>query len=53
MTLKANKYAHIVELCGDAVFEDNYFPMLPGEEKNITFKKTGDTPVTVNAYTIK
>ena len=33
-----DNYARIVELYGDGVFSDNYFDLLPGETKVVTFK---------------
>lgn len=35
ITLRAEKYIHIVRLEGSCEFEDNYFSMLPGEERTI------------------
>lgn len=52
VTVKAKAYVHAVELCGDAVFEDNYFSMLPGEERIVSFKVTGEEQISVKAYTI-
>lgn len=52
VSIKANAYIHALELCGDAVFEDNYFSMLPGEERVIKYKKTGETAIRAQAYTI-
>lgn len=50
--IKANAYIHAVELCGDAVFEDNYFSMLPGEERTVKYTKTGKDDIRAEAYTI-
>ena len=50
--LKSDSYVHVVELDGDAIFEDNYFSMLPGEERIINLEKlNGD--YSVNCYTIE
>ena len=47
-------YVHAVELEGECVFEDNYFSMLPNEEKQIRFKKLGNgDSVSVKAYTFR
>ena len=35
--LTTDNYARIVELYGDGVFSDNYFDLLPGETKVVTF----------------
>jgi len=53
VTVKAKGYVHAVELCGNAVFEDNYFSMLPGEERTVSFKKSEGGELSVKAYTIK
>ena len=39
VTLRAETYTHAVALDGEYVFSDNYFPMLPGEEKTVSFEK--------------
>ena len=51
--LKANSYIHAVELEGEAVFEDSYFSMLPGETKTISFEKRGNADIEITAYTLK
>ena len=50
--IKSQSYIHAVELCGDAVFEDNYFSMLPGEERKISYTTTGESRVYAEVYTI-
>ncbi len=47
--LKANKYTHIVELNAEKVIDDNYFSMLPGEERILSYNKSNS----INTYTIK
>lgn len=37
--VKANGYVHAVELMGEYIFSDNYFTMLPGEVRTISFEK--------------
>ena len=39
ITLRADKYVHAVEICGDGIFDENFFSMLPGEEKTVKIKK--------------
>ena len=51
--VKANSYIHAVELEGEAVFEDSYFSMLPGETKTVSFEKIGNTDIEITAYTLK
>ena len=55
ITLRANGYLHAVELEGDYLFSDNYFTMLEGEIKTVTYKKFSDkaNDVTVKSYTLK
>ncbi len=55
VTVRANKYVHAVEIECDGVCSDNYFSLLPGEERCITLKTLSGEPVgdyTVTAYTI-
>lgn len=40
ITLHAEKYAHMVDLDGDYIFEDNYFTMLPGETRTVKYTRT-------------
>lgn len=51
ITVKANSYVHAVELEGEAAFEDNYFSLMPGEERKIAY--TGDANIEVCGYTVK
>lgn len=53
VTVKANGYVHIVELCGDCTFEDNYFILTDGEQRKINFTSCAPCEITVNAYTLK
>ena len=50
--VRANAYIHAVELCSDFVFEDNYFSLLPGEERSVNWIKKGTGEICVQAYTI-
>ena len=54
ITIRAKSYVHAVRLEGEAVFDDNWFSMLPGEEKTVTFTKTGENEpgVTCAAMTL-
>ena len=55
VTIRAKKYLQAVELEGDYTFSDNYFTMLEGEAKTVSFKKFSDaeSTVTVKSYTLK
>ena len=55
LTVRAKKYLQVVELEGDYDFSDNYFSMLEGELKAVTFKKFSDKAngVTLKSYTLK
>lgn len=50
VTVKAKAYIHAVELNGEGLFEDNYFPLLPGEEKTVKFNSLQSDSVSVSAY---
>lgn len=51
ITLKAEKYTHIVQLEGNCEFEDNYFSMLPGEERMVRCSgKTQD--IVIRGYSL-
>ena len=52
VTVKAKAYIHALELSGDAVFEDNYFSLLPNEERVVKFKRNGNGEITAKAFTI-
>ena len=49
VTLRAKKYVHAVSLDGEARFEDNFFPMLPGEERTVRFEREGAGPILLRA----
>ena len=55
ITLRADNYLQAVELEGDYSFSDNYFTMLKGETKTVTFSRFSDKAkgVTVKSYTLK
>jgi len=56
VTVTADAYVHAVELEGEFVFEDNYFSLLPGETRTISFRKikdAGSDALTVTGYTIE
>ena len=51
----AKKYLQAVELEGDYTFSDNYFTMLEGEEKTVSYKAFSDKAngVSIKSYTLK
>jgi len=56
ITLTATEYIHAVELEGEYVFDDNYFSLLPGETRSISFrpaKNAQSTNLTVEGYTVR
>ena len=53
VTIKANSYVHAVELEGDCLFSDNYFSLMEGEEKTVTWKQLGENDdFGIYAYTL-
>ena len=50
ITVKSSRYIHAVELEGETVFEDNYFSLLPGEERTISYDAQCDN-IIVKSYT--
>ena len=42
ITIRANSYVHVVELEGECIFDDNYFSLMAGEEKTVTWKQLGE-----------
>ena len=56
ITVKAKEYIHVVELEGEYIFSDDYFSLLPGEERKITFEKAPafeEEGIDITAYTLK
>lgn len=53
VTLYAGSYVHAVELEGEAIFEDNYFSLLPGESRTVSYRLTGTDSLTVQGYTLR
>ncbi len=51
ITLRADRYIHIVRLEGDCGFSDNYFSLLPGEERTVDI--SGEGMVSLTAFTVK
>lgn len=47
ITLRAVKYVHSLALDGEFGFEDNFFPLLPGETRTIGFSRTGHGPLSL------
>lgn len=54
ITLRANGYLQTVEFEGDYLFSDNYFAMLEGEVKTVSFEKLSDSngTISVKSYTL-
>lgn len=50
--VKSDEYVHAVALEGEAVFEDNYFSLMIGEEKTVKYRKLteGRCDIAVEAY---
>ena len=56
ITFKAEKYTHAVEIEGNLIPDDNYFSLLPNEERTVSFDladKDKELELTVQAYTLK
>ncbi len=56
VVLKADHYIHSVEIEGNVILDDNYFSMMPNEEKTVSFTVAdeGDSPdIQILAYTIE
>lgn len=56
ITLTAAEYVHAVELEGEYIFEDNYFSLLPGEQRTIQFRpaeNAQNTGLSITGYTVK
>lgn len=56
ISIRAKKYIHALELEGEYIFSDNYFSLLPDEERTVTFreaKKCENKELAVCAYTLK
>jgi len=51
LTIKAKEYIHAVRLSADAVFEENWFSLMPDETVTVKFQK-GNTDIKVTAYSI-
>ena len=45
ITITTDKWANMVVLHGEADFDDNYFEMLPGETRTISWKSIGGKPL--------
>lgn len=52
--VRSDEYIHAVALEGEAIFEDNYFSLMPGEEKVVRYRKAPEgaagCEITVEAY---
>ena len=54
ITVEAKEYVHAVALEGNGVFSDNYFSLLPGESRMISFTPTQgeESQITCMGYTL-
>ena len=53
ITVRAKSYVHAVELEGDCLFSENYFSLMAGEEKKVTWEQLGDNDdFGIYAYTL-
>ena len=55
ITFVSDKYVHAVEVEGNLVLDDNYFSLLPGEERTVSYKKKYENlalDLSVTAYTM-
>lgn len=56
ITVTADRYVHAVELEGEYIFNDNYFSLLPGEQRTVTFRPSStakSSTLTVKGYTVE
>lgn len=56
IAFKADKYIHAVEIEGNLILDDNYFSLLPNEERTVSYEKCDEEKeldLTVQAYTLK
>ncbi len=56
ITFKADKYIHTVEIEGNLILDDNYFSLLPNEERTVSYTKRDEEKaldLTVQAYTLE
>lgn len=49
LTLRAEKYIHALALDGDCTFEDNFFSLLPGEERTVGFVRENAGEISLRA----
>lgn len=52
ITVKSDTYIHVVRLEGDALFEDNFFSLMPGETKEIRVMSNPCSDIKATAYTV-
>ena len=56
ITLTTDRYIHAVELEGEQIYEDNYFSLLPGESRTVSYTRAKDArsdEISVTAYTLE
>lgn len=51
ITVKADKYIHSLAIDGDIIAEDNYFSMLPNEERSVGYNGAGE--IIIEAYSLE
>ena len=55
ITFNTDKYIHAVEVEGNLVLDDNYFSLLPNEERTVSYTPVEDDKaleLSVQAYTL-
>ncbi len=55
ITLKADSYIHAVELEGEYIFDDNYFSLLPNEQRTVNLRKAENAisdDIALTGYTL-
>ena len=53
VTVSSDEYIHAIELTADAIFSDNCFSLLPGEERTVSFAENSETDIKLTAYTLE
>jgi hypothetical protein len=53
VTVSSDEYIHAIELSADAIFSDNCFSLLPGEERTVSYTENTDGDIKLTAYTLE
>jgi hypothetical protein len=53
VTVSSDEYIHAIELSSDAIFSDNCFSLLPGEERTVSYTENTDGDIKLTAYTLE